>query len=122
MQWPAIWWIFPLAGMVLMVVMCLFMVGAGGMRCMPRMGRMDKRDLRGGGRGNRPMSRPRAATPPTLLREDRDREHGPMFVPLGGSLAPRGRRSGRGTWLQHGDERAAAPLERGAFEIEREAR
>ncbi len=43
MHWSALWWIFPLACMVMMVVMGLFMAGLGGMRCMPWMRRMDER-------------------------------------------------------------------------------
>lgn len=43
MWWPALWWIFPLACVVMMVVMAVFMTGVGGMGCMPRMRRMDPR-------------------------------------------------------------------------------
>ncbi|MBI4290957.1 MAG: hypothetical protein HY661_05690 [Betaproteobacteria bacterium] len=35
-QWPAFWWIFPLACFAIMVVMLLFMLRRGGMGCMWR--------------------------------------------------------------------------------------
>jgi hypothetical protein len=48
MHWPIIWRIFPLACMVMVVVMFLFMAGVGGMRCMPWARRVGKPGSPGG--------------------------------------------------------------------------
>ena len=42
MHWPMIWWIFPLACVVAMALMFVFMAGVGWMRCMPWARRVDK--------------------------------------------------------------------------------
>jgi hypothetical protein len=48
MYWPMIWWILPLACMVVMAVMFVLMTRLGGMRCMPRMRRGHKPGSRDG--------------------------------------------------------------------------
>ncbi len=57
MQWHAIWWIFPLGCMAMMVVMFVFMAAIGGMRCAPWTRRMDRpRSREGAGHALDPPS------------------------------------------------------------------
>ena len=50
MHWLISWWMFPLACMVMMVAMFVFMAGMGGLRCMPWVRRTDKRGAPNGTR------------------------------------------------------------------------